>query len=196
MTNSFFSLLFRQKYITRWGLMKNTSPENLAEHATDVALLAHALCTIGNRVYGKNYDSDHAATLALFHDVPEVFTGDLPTPIKYYSEESKRNYAEIEEQYVSGMLSDLPEELRSEYTPIFTHENEDPDLLRLVKTADKLAAYIKCVEETNAGNRDFASALKSTEQALDRMKCPELEYFMERFLPAFGMTLDEMQVKK
>lgn len=189
----FLAILFRQKYIDRWGLMRNTEKESLAEHASEVAAIAHVLCTIGNTYYGKSYNTDRAVSLALFHDVPEVFTGDLPTPVKYFSAESKKSYSDIENIYVNRLLSTLPAEMKETYSPLFGHGEDDAELRRMVKIADKLAAYIKCVKECASGNRDFFAAKESTEKALEKMKCPELDYFTENFLPAFGMSLDELQ---
>ncbi len=191
MNPSFYALIFRQKYIRRWGLMRNVHDENLAEHASEVAILTHALATIGNLYFGKHYDTNAAVTAALFHDVPEVFTGDLPTPIKYSSNVLRENYAGIEDGAVKNFLSHLPDEMKGLYEEAFTCP--DPELHTLVKAADKLAAYIKCVEEQKCGNSEFREAEKSTYRSLTAMKCPELDYFMREYLPAFSMTLDEMQ---
>ena len=188
---SFYALVFRQKYIRRWGLMRNTMTENLSEHAMETAVLAHALALIGNRFYQKNYDPEHIATLALFHDVPEVFTGDLPTPVKYFDKNSRESYRQIEEMAIDNLLSKLPEELRPCYEPIFSEENEEEH--RLIKAADKLTAYIKCVEEEKCGNTEFLSAKATLAKSLNSMHCEELNYFMQNLLPAFSMTIDEMQ---
>ena len=145
---SFYALVFRQKYIKRWGLMRNTTPENLSEHANEVAVLTHALCEIGNRHFDRHYDSGKAVLLALYHDVPEVYTGDLPTPIKYYNPAIKKAYKEIEAVSSQKLLSMLPAELQTGYAPLL-HESE-PDVHIIVKAADKLSAYIKCLEELKA----------------------------------------------
>ena len=189
--NSFYALVFRQKYIRRWGLMRNTMTENLSEHAMETAVLAHSLALIGNEIFGKQYDPDRIATLALFHDVPEVFTGDLPTPVKYFDTNSRESYQHIEEQAIENLLSKLPEPLRPTYRSIFEGGSREEHLL--VKAADKLTAYIKCVEEEKCGNSEFISAKASTARSLEKMQCEELSYFMEHLLPAFSMTIDEMQ---
>lgn len=192
MQNSFYALIFRQKYIKRWGLMRNVSDENLAEHSAQVAMLAHALALIGNKRLSRSYDLGEVTLAALYHDGAEVYTGDLPTPVKYNSPELRKSYALIEEQAVSVLLSHLPEDMRADYEPLL-REDVSQDILRLVKAADKLAAYIKCVEEVKCGNTEFADAKKTTFDALKKMELPELELFLEEFLPAFELTLDEMQ---
>ncbi len=189
---SFFAFVFRQKYITRWALMRNISLETLSEHSAEVAVLAHALALIGNRIYGKEYNPDRIAATALFHDVPEVITGDLPTPVKYFSRELKKNYSEIEENAITTLLSRLPEALREDYESLLRESDRDYDTHRLIKAADKLAAYIKCLEEEKGGNTEFRSAAQTIKEALDAYPCPELHYFMEECLPAFSMTLDEI----
>ena len=192
MTNSFFALLFRQKYIRRWGLMHSLVPESLSEHTAEVAVIAHALAVIGNTLYGKSYDPDRAAALALFHDAPEVLTGDLPTPIKYFSPEMKEGYRRIEEHAVASLLAKLPEELRDAYAPLLTPDETDAETVRLIKIADKLCAYTKCLTEEAGGNRDFLSARRTIEGDLDKMDCPELRYFRMHLLHAFTLTLDDM----
>ncbi len=190
--NSFFALLFRQKFIQRWGLMRNAIPESLAEHTAEAAVIAHALAIIGNTVYDKSYDPDRAAALALFHDAPEVFTGDLPTPIKYFSPEMKRGYDTIEAQAIDKLLSKLPEELREAYVPLLSPTEADAETKRLVKIADKLCAYIKCLTEEAGGNREFVSARRTIEADLDKMDSDELRYFRKNLLGAFSLTIDEM----
>jgi len=192
MTNSFFALLFRQKYIRRWGLMHSTVPESLSEHTTETAVIAHALAVIGNTVYGKAYDADRAAALALFHDAPEVLTGDLPTPIKYFSPEMKEGYRKIEENAVENLLSKLPPELRDSYAPLLTPAEADSETMRLVKIADKLCAYIKCLTEEAGGNRDFLSARRTIEGDLNKIDSDELRYFRKHLLDAFSLTIDDM----
>jgi len=190
--NSFFALLFRQKYIQRWGLMRNSIPESLAEHTAEAAVIAHALAVIGNTVFGKTYDPDRVAALALFHDAPEVFTGDLPTPIKYFSPEMKQGYDKIEAQAIDKLLSKLPKELRASYEPLLAPAEADAETKRLVKIADKLCAYIKCLTEEAGGNREFLSARRTIEADLDKMDSDELRYFRENLLDAFSLTIDEM----
>lgn len=186
----FYALVFRQKYIRRWGLMRNSSVETLSEHACEVAVIAHALALIGNRFFEKNYDADRAAAIALFHDVPEVYTGDMPTPVKYFDDDMKSRYQKVEERAVNTLLEKLPPELRSDYKAIF---DGDDDLRPLIKAADKLCAYIKCIDEERSGNRDFESAKKKTYEKLVSQKCEELDYFMKYILPSFDMNLDEIK---
>lgn len=193
MSSSFFALAFRQKYIKRWGLMRNVAQESLSEHATDVAVLTHALAVIGNTYFGKSYDVGRAVCCALFHDLPEVYTGDLPTPVKYFNNTTKDSYRRVEEQAVSLLLDKLPPELAPEYESLLRFEEREPELKVLVKCADKLAALIKCIEEERSGNCEFVNAKAATERSLAAMDVPELKYFMENILPSFDMTLDEMQ---
>lgn len=188
--SSFYALLFRQKYIKRWGLMRNVTEENLAEHSAETAILTHALASIGNTIYGRHYDVGKAVVLALFHDAAEVVTGDLPTPVKYYNMQMRRSYAEIEKNAVNLLLSKLPSELCAEYEPLFS--DGEPELLRLVKAADKLCAYIKCVEEEKSGNPEFRQARITVSKTLDSLDCEELKWFCEHLLPSFELTLDEI----
>lgn len=191
MENSFYSLIFRQKYIKRWGLMRNTSDETLAEHASEVAVITHALATIGNLYFEKSYDVGKAVTLALFHDVPEVYTGDLPTPIKYNSSEMRENYKLIEKKAVDSLLAHLPSDMAELYRPII--DADDDPLYRLVKASDKICAYIKCVDEEKSGNTEFSRAKLSTLEQINAIGMPEVSYFMEHFLPTFSLSLDDMQ---
>ena len=190
--NSFYALLFRQKYITRWGLMRSVTPESLAEHTTEVALVAHALAVIGNTYFGKSYNADRAASLALFHDAPEVFTGDLPTPIKYFSPETKKDYDLIEQHSIERLIRRLPDALKDEYASLLRPNDSDGEEMKLVKIADKLCAYIKCLTEEAAGNREFVAARRSTEALLDKLDSPELKFFRENLLEAFSLSLDEI----
>ena len=190
--NSFFAVFFRQKYINRWGLMRNVTNENLSTHAAEVSCIAHALAVIGNTYFGKNYNTDRVATLALYHDMPEVFTGDLPTPVKYANDALRKCYAQLEEKAVEQLTDRLPIELKNEYKALLEITPEDMELKKLVKAADKLCALIKCIEEEKSGNNDFSSARVATERSLRDMSFDELDYFMENFLPAFSGTLDEI----
>lgn len=190
--NSFFAVFFRQKYINRWGLMRNVTNENLSTHAAEVSCIAHALAVIGNTYFGKQYDCNRVALLGLYHDMPEVFTGDLPTPVKYANETLRHCYAELEGQAVEQLIGRLPEEMQSVYKNIMEISPEEEDLKKLVKCADKLCALIKCIEEEKSGNNDFTSARITTEKSLKKMDCQELHYFMNNFLPFFMGTLDEL----
>jgi len=191
----FYALVFRQKHIQRWGLMRNIFPETLAQHSSECAMIAHALAVIGNKIYGKSYDTGKIVTMALFHDVPEVFTGDMPTPVKYANPVIRKEFAVIEEQSTQNLLSKLPCEIRDDFTAIFESIEADGEYHKLLKAADRLCAYIKCLEEEKYSNSEFSSARLGIEKKLDETKkeLPELEYFMEKFLPAFDLTLDQQQ---
>jgi 5'-deoxynucleotidase len=169
--------------------MRNTTDESLAEHSAETAFIAHALAIIGNKKFGKNYDANSVAVVALYHDAAEIYTGDLPTPVKYYSEEMRKNYKKIEAAAEKALVSRLPEEFRDVYGEIISGAVKEEK--RLVKAADKICALIKCVEEGKSGNREFASAEKSTRESIAALKCHEADYFIENFLPAFLETIDE-----
>lgn len=188
---SFFAYLSRMRYINRWGLMRNTFQENVQEHSHMVAVLAHTLAVIRRDVLGRPADPGLAAAAALYHDAPEILTGDLPTPIKYYSPDIRDAYKQVEQVSAGKLLDMLPPELRGAYEPL-VREDYDPDTRALVKAADKLSAYIKCVEELKAGNGEFRQAAEQTLEALKAYGLSEVDYFMEHFLPAFGLTLDEL----
>lgn len=188
----FFAMLSRMKYINRWGLMRNTRSENLSEHSLETAIVAHALAVIGNEKFGKSYDPQRAAALAILHDASEIITGDMPTPIKYHSQEIRKAYAEVEELAVERLVSLLPEELRPYYRELMTQSAPgDEELRPLIKAADRISAVIKCVEERLSGNQDFREAERSTMKLLTDMDLPEANYFMDEFLPSYGLTLDE-----
>ena len=196
---SFFATISRMKYIERWALMRSSRPENLSEHALEVASIAHVLCTIGNLRYGRSLDADRAAVIGLYHDATEIITGDMPTPVKYHNRDIRRAYKDVEEAAARRLIELLPEDLRGVYEQILlpeTGENDDGEkyLLRLVKAADKLSALIKCIEEENAGNAEFRTARKTIRDTLREMseELPEIEDFCREFLPAYGKTLDEL----
>ncbi len=190
MKNSFFALISRMKYIRRWGLMRNSLAENVSEHSHMTAVLAHSLALIGRDVFGKDVNADLCSSVALYHDASEIITGDLPTPIKYHNDKIRSSYKEIEEKATETLLGFLPPELRSSYTAVFS--NIDGETLAYVKAADKLSAYIKCIEERKAGNNEFASAEAQLLNTLKENPLPELHYFIENFIPAFELTLDEL----
>ena len=187
---SFFALISRMRYIGRWGLMRNSLPENIQEHSHMVAVIAHALAVIGKELYGKDIDPQLCATAALYHDASEIITGDLPTPIKYSNDMIKNSYKELEHQASLRLLNLLPEELRGSFEPLLLEA--DQEVTAYVKAADKLAAYIKCIEERKAGNNEFISAEAQILGVLQANPLPELKYFMENFIPAFELTLDEL----
>lgn len=188
----FFAMLSRMKYINRWGLMRNTRNENICEHSLETALIAHSLAVVGNEKFGRHYDAERVAMLAVLHDASEIITGDLPTPVKYHSEEIRAAYAEVEDMAVEHLVSMLPEELRPMYRELMTLSGEhDPELAPLLKAADRLSALIKCVEERTSGNRDFRKAEQTIQQSIVEMHLPEADYFLSEFLPSYGLTIEE-----
>ena len=191
MKSHFFAYISRMRYIPRWALMRNSFSENVQEHSHMVAVLAHALAVIRNERFGGSIDAGEVAVYALYHDATEIITGDMPTPIKYYNPEIKNSYRKVERVAADKLLSLLPEELRATYRPVLY--GEDPEIHRLVKAADKLSAYIKCVEELKAGNNEFRLAAEQTYRALADMRLPELDYFLAHCLDSFSMTLDELE---
>ena len=192
MANEFYALLGRMRYITRWGLMRNTFSENIQEHSHQVAVLAHALGLIRREILGlPGPDPEKCAVAALYHDASEILTGDLPTPIKYYNPSIKTAYKQVEKIAGEQLLDKLPPQLRKAYEAYVLEE--DQDVLPIVKAADKLAAYIKCREELQAGNGEFEDAARETREALERLEVPEAVWFLERFGEAFGLTLDGLQ---
>ena len=188
---NFFAMVNRMKYIDRWALMPNANKENIAEHSHSVAVIAHALALLGNREFGKNYNPERAALLALYHDTTEVITGDMPTPVKYYNDEIKSVYKDIEETAGDRLLKMLPDDYKQDYVPLFHKSDEDKQLWKLVKAADKISALVKCIEENRMGNREFDIALKSQEQKIADIDMPEVKFFSEHFLKAYYLTLDE-----
>ena len=188
--NNFFGMLARMKYINRWGLMRNTIQENIAEHSLDVAVISHALATVGNIYFNKQNDAEHIAVLAMFHDTSEIITGDLPTPIKYYAPEIRDSYKKVEEVATNQLINELPEEMRKVYRTILKEEQNEE--WKYVKAADRLSAYIKCIEESKMGNTDFVNAQNSIKKSIDEMKMPEIAFFIEKFLPSYSITLDEI----
>ena len=186
-------MLSRMKYINRWALMRNAHNENLCEHSFEVSVIAHALVTLHNNKFGGSLDAERAAVLGLFHDAPESLTGDLPTPVKYDNDSLRRAYKAVEENACSALLSMLPEELRGSYTDFFVPAEEDLPLWRFVKAADKISALIKCIDEGKSGNTEFFAAEKSTLEYIKKMNMPEADYFLENFIPSYGMTLDDLK---
>lgn len=193
MKNSFFAYLSRIKYINRWALMRNTTYETLSQHSYEVATLAHALAVIGNRRFGKSYDVSRAALLGLYHDAAESITGDMPTPVKYFSTELRSAFAEVEKSAGARLLSMLPEDMQADFDPLLAPKPDDAALWTLVKAADKLSAYIKCIEERKAGNTEFREAEKSTKKLLEKLECPEAAVFLSEFLPAYELPLDKLR---
>jgi len=194
--SNFFAMLSRMKYVNRWGLMRNTIPESLSDHTMDVVIIAHALTVIGNLYFGKDLDENRAALLAAFHDAPEILTGDMPTPVKYYDPEVKRSYEKVEEAAREKMIRSLPEKMQEHYSAILNGKGEQDELLySYVKAADKISALIKCIEEEQMGNRDFMQAKEATLRIIRDLHMPETDFFMDHFMPGYYRTLDEQTLK-
>lgn len=193
MNNGFFAMVSRMKYINRWALMRNEHSENLSEHSFEVAVIAHALAVIKNKRFGGNVNGERAALLGLFHDAPETLTGDMPTPVKYYSDEVRNAYKTVEENACRSLVEMLPEDFRDEFAPLLIADDDDSELWKLVKAADKISALIKCLEERKAGNSEFVKAGEGIRESIKKLDMPEAKVFIEEFLPAFEMTLDELK---
>ena len=193
---NFYAMLDRMQYIQRWGLMRNIRQENLKEHSFDVAVIAHALALIHNRILKKDpVDPLLTMSEALYHDCTEIITGDMPTPIKYKNQVLKTAYKEVEAEAAESLISLLPEELKDEYQDLFRPELSDEkraEVHRLVKAADRISAYLKCLMEEKAGNDEFRSAKETIEASIHAASCEEAEYFLAHFVPPYGMTLDEI----
>ncbi len=193
MDNGFFAMVSRMKYINRWALMRNEHSENLCEHSFEVAVITHALAVIGNKRFGKKLNGERAALLGLYHDTPETLTGDMPTPVKYYSEEVRLAYKTVEENACKSLIEMLPEDFRDDYSPMFLPEDGDAELWKLIKAADKISALIKCIEEKKAGNSEFVKAGEGLKSAIENLGLPEAKVFVDEFLPAYELTLDELK---
>lgn len=190
--NSFFAMHSRMKYINRWALMRNTQSENIAEHSNDVAAIAHAIAIIKNTRFNGNVNADRAAVLGLYHDMPEIITGDMPTPVKYHSKAMRKEFEEVENIACERLINTLPDDMKETYTPFFFPQENDEYLWKIVKAADKISALIKCIEETTGGNKDFSAALESTQEAIKNMNMPEVDYFLDEFIESFYLSLDEI----
>lgn len=188
---SFFAMLSRMKNIRRWALMRNTRSENICEHSYEVAVIAHALALMTNRHYGGQVNVEECVMLAVYHDVPEILTGDMPTPVKYYNPSIREAYKQVENAACDKLLGLLPSDLKEEYHTYIRPQDESRMEMRLVKAADKLSALIKCIEETSQGNREFASARRATEQAIRAMNLPAANEFLDEYIPAYELTLDD-----
>jgi 5'-deoxynucleotidase len=180
------------KFIKRWGLMHNTYAENVQEHSLRVAQIAHALALIRNRRFGGSLSPDRVAVLALYHDAGEVLTGDLPSPIKYFNPDIQTAYRQIEASAAARLVEMVPKELAADYRQVLTPDSSESAHQELVKAADKLCAYIKCLEEMASGNREFSRAEQALERAVREIELPEVRYFLEVFVPSFRLTLDEL----
>ena len=192
MSTNFFALLYRMKYISRWGLMRNSRTENISEHSLETAIIAHGLAVMRNRRFGGNVNPDRVAILALFHDASETVTGDLPTPVKYFNPEISASYKQVEHIALEKLLTMLPDDMREDYRDILIPTEADEEAMKLVKAADKLSALLKCIEEESAGNGEFALAKQSTLKSIKELNIPEADEFIRDFLPAYKLTLDEL----
>ncbi len=189
----FFAFLSRMRYISRWGLMRNTVPENIQEHSLDVAVIAHALAMIRNTYFGGTLDPSRAAMYGIFHDASEIFTGDMPTPVKHFNPNFKRSFHQLEDRARRKLLAMLPPELAREYEPLFFFEDQE-EYVHLVKSADKIAALTKCIEEGKSGNHEFRRAEAEHFEQLSASRQPEVIYFLEKLLPGYRLSLDELKL--
>lgn len=195
MSYSFFAMFSRMKYIDRWALMRNTRKENLSEHTLEVAAIAHALAVISNEKYGTSLNAERAALLGIYHDMPEIITGDMPTPIKYGNPQLKQAYKAVERETAAQLVSMLPDYMQASYKSFFVKNDADAELWKLVKVADKISAYIKCIEEEKAGNTEFNSAKNATFALISQLDIPAAKTFIDEFIAAFDLDLDELQQK-
>ena len=188
----FYAYVDRMKFIRRWQLMRSTREENIMEHSHSVAVLTHALCAVERGVFGGEVDSEKAVLYALYHELSEVMTGDLPTPVKYFNVSIHGEYEKLETLAVEKIEKTLPPEMRGELSPYLKADKASEEY-KFVKAADKLSAYLKCLEELRSGNNEFLQAEKSIYSALLGMKMRSVDYFFEHFIPAFSLTLDELE---
>jgi 5'-deoxynucleotidase len=187
-----FAYLSRMKFIKRWALMRNTYPESIQEHSQRVAVIAHALATIRNRLHGGRVDAARTALLALYHDAGEVLTGDLPSPVKYFNPDMRAAYGGIERAAADRLLAMVPAALQADYRPLLLEDGADHEHWELVHAADKLCAYLKCMEEVAAGNREFARAEQALRAMVEAIPLPEVRYFLAEFAPSLRLSLDEL----
>jgi 5'-deoxynucleotidase len=201
MSDNFFAMMHRMRYINRWGLMRNTEQENIQEHSLQVAIIAHALAVLRQRYFADGrpaVDENRIALLAIYHDAGEILTGDLPTPVKYFNPAIREAYKAVESVATQKLLTMLPDDLAAAWQPVLEPDPADPDVraaMQLVKAADRISAYIKCIDEEKAGNSEFRQALQTTRTTLDSLAVdlPEVRYFLETFLPPFQLSLDELK---
>lgn len=193
MSNHFFAMMSRMRYINRWALMRNIKEENISEHSLEVAMIAHNLAVISNVRFGNTLEAEKAALIGMYHDSTEIITGDMPTPIKYHSMELHKAFQEVEDLASEQLLDMLPEDIRPYYKELFFQKEEDAYLWKLVKAADKISAYCKCIEEEKSGNSEFKQAKDTIYESLLAMNIQEVDVFLEEFLPSFHLTLDELK---
>ncbi|MBQ7101681.1 MAG: 5'-deoxynucleotidase [Clostridia bacterium] len=193
MSHSFFAMFSRMKYIDRWALMRNTRKESLCEHSLEVAAIAHALAVIANERCSASLNTERAALLGIYHDMPEIITGDMPTPIKYGNPELKAAYKAVEKETASRLVSLLPDYMQDSYKGFFIKQDSDKELWKAVKAADKISALIKCIDEEKAGSREFAGAKKAVSELIDELDYEPAGIFLEEFIDAYSLNLDELQ---
>ena len=189
--HGFFAFLSRMRHIYRWSLMRNVTRENIMEHSLQVAMVAHGLALINNRIFNGNVNPEKVALLAIYHDSNETITGDLPTPIKYFNPDIQESYRALEDISKEKLLSLLPEPLKEDYRNVLFFDENSPEG-KLVKAADRICAYIKCIEELKAGNGEFQKAQQAIMKRIENIDLPEVKYFMDHFVENFSLTLDEL----
>lgn len=195
MSHPFFSYMYRLQYIERWSLMRNMTRENVAEHSYHVAILTHALCSIGNEIFGKSLPTEQLVCQALFHDATEMFTGDIPTPVKHHNSKILQNFREIEQLAAERLTGMVPEPLQPIYQPLVAGKKTNEHHI-YIKAADLLDAYLKCVSELSAGNREFSVAKEQIHSSIKKLGLPEVEYFLTHLAPSFEQTIDELGINE
>lgn len=191
--SNFFAFIFRMKYINRWALMRNTRNENVSEHSLEVSVIAHALALIQkNRLGNSTINPEKVALYAIYHDASEIVTGDMPTPVKYFNQSINSAYKELEHKASKSILNMLPDYLVDDYKDIFVAKSEDKELWDTIKAADKISAYLKCIDEENSGNKEFNNAKNATLKSLKSMNREDVDIFLEEFADGFSLTLDEV----
>lgn len=193
MSHSFFAMFSRMKYIDRWALMRNTRRETLSEHSLEVSAIAHALAVIANERCGYSLNAERAALLGIYHDMPEIITGDMPTPIKHGNPELKKAYRTVEKATATRLVSLLPDYMQPSYRGFFIKQEEDAPLWQAVKAADKISALIKCIEEEKAGNSEFMGAKKSVSELIEKLNYEPATIFLSEFIDAYALNLDQLQ---
>ena len=192
--SNFFAFISRMKYINRWGLMRNIKEENVCEHSLDVAVIAHALAVIQKKRLNMDVNPEKTALYAIYHDVSEIFTGDMPTPVKYYNSIIKTAYKELELSVNERLLNMLPHDFKDEFKPILIPDDNEKQIWKTIKAADKISAYIKCIEEEKSGNKEFLKAKQSLLHEIEKMNMQDVKIFMDEFLEGYSLTLDEMEM--
>ena len=192
--SNFFAFISRMKYINRWGLMRNIKEENVSEHSLDVAVISHALAVIQKKRLNMDVNPERIALYAIYHDASEIFTGDMPTPVKYYNSVIKSAYKEMELSVNERLLNMLPHDLKDEFEAVLIPKENEKEIWKTIKAADKISAYIKCIEEEKSGNKEFLKAKQSLLQEIEKMNMPDVKIFMDEFLEGYSLTLDEMEM--